>query len=82
MSEINYKLLTDIIFMNNVIFTNIDIKNAKIIARTCKLAKFNKNIQLSFDNFKINKYYKQVIYLSKKKQKKTLKNMKFQLMKD
>jgi len=70
MSEINYKLLTDIIFMNDVIFTNIDIKNAKIIARTCKLAKFNKNIQLSFDNFKINKYYKQVIYLSKKKTEK------------
>jgi hypothetical protein len=67
MSEINYKLLTDIIFMNDTTFTDIDIKNAKIIAHTCKLAKFNKNIQLSFDNFKIDKYYKQVIYLSEKK---------------
>jgi len=67
MSEINYKLLTDIIFMNDMTFRNIDIKNAKIIARTCKIARFNKNIQLSFDNFKIDKYYKQVKYLSEKK---------------
>jgi len=70
MSIINYEFLIDIIFMNGASFTNIDIKNAKIIIRTCKLAKFNKNIQLSFDIFKIDKYYKQVKYLSEKKTKK------------
>lgn len=70
MSEINYKLISEIIFTNETTFKDIDIKNAKIIVRTCKLARFNKNIKLSFDNFKIDKYYKQVIYTSEKKLKK------------
>jgi hypothetical protein len=74
MDEINYKLLTDIIFMNDASFADINIINAKIIARTCKLARFNKNIQLSFDNFKIDKYYKQVKYLSEKKTEKVIEN--------
>lgn len=74
MDEINYKLLTDIIFMNDASFTDINIRNAKIIARTCKLARFNKNIQQSFDNFKIDKYYKQVEYLSEKKTEKVIEN--------
>jgi len=74
MDEINYKLLTDIIFMNDASFTDINIINAKIIARTCKLARFNKNIQLSFDNFKIDKYYKQLKYLSEKKTEKVIEN--------
>lgn len=74
MSEIDYKLISEIIFTNDTTFTDIDIKNAKIIARTCKLARFNKNIQQSFDNFKINKYYKQVKYLSEKKTEKVIEN--------
>lgn len=74
MDEINYKLLTDIIFMNDASFTDINIRNAKIIARTCKLARLNENIKLSFDNFKIDKYYKQVKYLSEKKTEKVIEN--------
>ena len=70
MSKINYKLISEIIFMNDTTFTDIDIKNAKIIARVCKLARFNKNIKLSFDKFKIDKYYKQIKYLSEKKTEK------------
>lgn len=70
MSKINYKLISEIIFMNDTIFTDIDIKNAKIIARVCKLARFNKNIKLSFDKFKIDKYYKQIKYISEKKTEK------------
>lgn len=70
MSEIDYKLISEIIFTNDITFKNIDIKNAKIIVRTCKLARLNKNIKLSFDNFKIDKYYKQVKYLSEKKTEK------------
>jgi hypothetical protein len=53
MNEINYKLISEIIFTNDITFADINIRNAKVIVRTCKLAKFNKNIQLSFDNFKI-----------------------------
>jgi len=67
MSEINYKLISEIIFTNETTFRDIDIKNAKIIVRICKLARLNKNIKLSFDNFKIDKYFKQVIYTSEKK---------------
>jgi hypothetical protein len=74
MNEINYKLISEIIFTNDTTFTDINIINAKIIVRTCKLAKFNKNIQQSFDNFKIDKYYKQVKYLSEKKTEKVIKN--------
>jgi hypothetical protein len=70
MTDIDYKLISEIIFTNDTTFTDIDIKNAKIIARVCKLARFNKNIILSFDNFKIDKYYKQIKYLSEKKTKK------------
>ena len=79
MNEINYKLLTDIIFTNEASFVDINIKNTKIIASTCKLARFNKNIQLSFDNFKIDKYYKQVIYTSEKKSKKDNEKYEFSL---
>jgi len=74
MNEINYKLISEIIFTNDTTFTDIDIKNAKIIVRTCKFARFNKNIQQSFDNFKIDKYYKQVKYLSEKKTEKVIEN--------
>jgi hypothetical protein len=74
MNEINYKLISEIIFTNDTTFADINIKNAKVIVRTCKLAKFNKNIQLSYDNFKINKYYKQVKYLSEKKTEKVIEN--------
>jgi hypothetical protein len=51
MNEINYKLLTDIIFMNDASFTDINIRNAKIIARTCKLARLNENIKLTTPAF-------------------------------
>ena len=49
MSEINYELLSELIFTNDEIFTDINIKKAKIIARVCKLAKINKNIKMSYD---------------------------------
>jgi hypothetical protein len=41
MNEINYKLISEIIFTNDTTFTDINIRNAKVIVRTCKLAKFN-----------------------------------------
>jgi hypothetical protein len=70
MSAINYELLSEIIFTNNVTFTDINIKKAKIIARVCKLAKSNKNIKLSYDQCKIDIYYKQIMFLSIKKTEK------------
>jgi hypothetical protein len=67
---INYELLSEIIFTNNETFTDITIKKAKIIARTCKIARFNKNIRLSYDKCKIDIYYKQIMFLSIKKTEK------------
>ena len=72
MSAINYELLSELIFTNDEIFTDINIKKAKIIARVCKLAKINKNIKkldeeiykvfrLNTEEIKlINKYYNRI----------------------
>ena len=70
MNAINYELLSEIIFTNNETFTDINIKKAKIIARTCKVARFNKNIKLSYDKCKIDIYYKQIMFLSIEKTEK------------
>jgi hypothetical protein len=70
MSAINYELLSEIIFMNDSTFKDITIKKAKIIARTCKVAKINKNIRLSYDKCKIDIYYKQIMFLSIEKTEK------------
>jgi hypothetical protein len=70
MTAINYELMSEILFTNEVAFTDITIKKAKIIARTCKLARFNKNIKLSYDRCKIDIYYKQIMFLSIKKTEK------------
>ena len=64
MSEINYELLSEIIFTNDRTFTDINIKESIIIARVCKLAKINKNIKLSYDTCKINIYLQQIMCLS------------------
>ena len=74
MSEINYELLSELIFTNDVIFTDINIKKAKIIARVCKLAKFNKNIKMSYDKCKIDIYHKQIMFLSMEKTEKEFVN--------
>ena len=74
MSEINYELLSELIFTNDEIFTDINIKKAKIIARVCKLAKINKNIKMSYDICKINIYHKQIMFLSMEKTEKEFVN--------
>ena len=74
MSEINYELLSELIFTNDVIFTDINIKKAKIIARVCKLAKINKNIKMSYDKCKIDIYHKQIMFLSMEKTEKEFVN--------
>jgi hypothetical protein len=70
MNAINYELLRELIFMNDETFTDINIKKAKIIARTCKLARINKNIKLCYDICKIDIYYKQIMFLSIEKTEK------------
>jgi hypothetical protein len=70
MSVINYELLSEIIFTNDKTFTDVNIKKAKIIARTCKIARLNKNINLSYDRCKIDIYYKQIMFLSIEKTEK------------
>ena len=70
MSAINYELLSELIFTNDETFTDINIKKAKIIARVCKTARYNKNIKMSYDICKINIYHKQIMFLSIEKTEK------------
>lgn len=74
MSAINYELLSEIIFTNDTIFTDITMKKAKIIARVCKIARYNKNIKMSYDICKINIYHKQIMFLSIEKTEKEFVN--------
>jgi hypothetical protein len=74
MSAINYELLSELIFTNDETFTDINIKKAKIIARVCKTARYNKNIKMSYDICKINIYYKQIMFLSMEKTEKEFVN--------
>ena len=74
MSAINYELLSEIIFTNDTIFTDITMKKAKIIARVCKIARYNKNIKMSYDKCKIDIYHKQIMFLSIEKTEKEFVN--------
>ena len=74
MSEINCELLRELIFTNDETFTDITIKKAKIIARVCKIARYNKNIKMSYDICKINLYHKQIMFLSIEKTEKEFVN--------
>ena len=60
MSKINYELLSEIIFMNDSVFNHTDIDTAKNILCSCKNARLNKHIKLSFDRFKAREYFDKI----------------------
>lgn len=70
MASINYDLFSELIFTNDTTFTDIDTKKAKMMLCTCKIARNNKNILLSFDIEKAKKYFKQIRSISIKKGRK------------
>ena len=70
MTEINYSLLSEIIFTNDNIFTDIHIKKAKMITYLCKAASKNINIKLSYDRARAAKYCRLVTFISTKKAEK------------
>lgn len=72
MTEINYDLVSEIIFTNDITFTDIDIEKAKMMLCICKMARNNKNILLSFDKVKVKKYCKEIKSISKKKARKMI----------
>jgi hypothetical protein len=72
MTEINYDLISEIIFTNDITFTDIDIEKAKMMLCICKMARNNKNILLSFDKVKVKKYCKEIKSISKKKARKMI----------
>jgi len=59
-NEINYELMSELIFTNEEIFEYIDIDMAKIVACLCKNARLNKNVQLAFDRFKVREYFDKI----------------------
>ena len=70
MTDINYSLLSEIIFTNDNIFTDIHIKKAKMITYLCKAASKNINIKLSYDRARAAKYCRLVTFISTKKTEK------------
>jgi signal-transduction protein with cAMP-binding, CBS, and nucleotidyltransferase domain len=50
MTEINYELMSELIFTNDEVFDYIDINTAKILTCLCKNANSNKNVKLAFAN--------------------------------
>ena len=60
MTEINYELISELIFTNDKVFDYVDIKKAKILSCTCKTASLNKNIILSIDRFTARKYFDKI----------------------
>jgi hypothetical protein len=59
-TEINYDLLSEILFTNEEVFDCVDINTAKIVSRICKNASKNKNVMLSFDRFKAREYFDKI----------------------
>lgn len=63
----SYELLSEIIFMNDTTFANIDIQKARMLMCVCKTARHNKNIQMSFIKDTANKYCMRIKAITKKK---------------
>jgi hypothetical protein len=63
----SYELLSEIIFMNDTTFANIDIQKARMLMCVCKTARHNKNIQMSFIKDTVNKYCMRIKAITKKK---------------
>jgi hypothetical protein len=63
----SYELLSDIIFINDTTFANIDIQKARMLMCVCKTARHNKNIQMSFIKDTANKYCMRIKAITKKK---------------
>jgi hypothetical protein len=73
-NTLNNALLSEVIFTNDEAFTSVDIEKAKMMLCVCKNAKHNKNIKMSFDKVKIEKFCRQIKIISTKKAKKELYN--------
>jgi len=73
-NTLNNALLSEVIFTNDEAFTSVDIEKAKMMLCVCKNAKHNKNIRMSFDNAKIERFCRQIKIISTKKAKKELYN--------
>ena len=63
----SYELLSEIIFINDTTFANIDIQKARMLMCVCKTARHNKNIQMSFIKDTANKYCMRIKAITKKK---------------
>jgi hypothetical protein len=73
-NTLNNALLSEVIFTNDEAFTSVDIEKAKMMLCVCKNAKHNKNIKMSFDKVKIERFCRQIKIISTKKAKKELYN--------
>lgn len=58
--KIDFSLLSEIIFTNDVAFNNINTVNAKMLNCVCKNALLNKTIKMKLDVYKTRYYFKMV----------------------
>lgn len=56
-TEVNYELISNVLFANDSAFLDIDIKEAKVIKCLCKAASLNTNITLCIDRTKAREYF-------------------------
>lgn len=68
----NHDLLSEIIFVNDTAFADIDSKKARMLLCASKMAQNNKNILTSIDSEKAKRFCKEIKALSYKKAKKTI----------
>lgn len=59
-TEVNYELITEVLFANDTAFRDINIDEAKVIAYLCKAANSNLNVKLSFDRTKARHYFDKI----------------------
>ena len=64
---INFSLLSEIIFTNDVAFNNIDTVTAKMLKCVCKNAGLNKTIKLKLDVYKARYYYEKLYKIINKR---------------
>ena len=67
MNQMNYSLLSEVIFANDEAFSDVDFEKTKMLLCVCKNAKNNKNIQMSMEKAKVGNYCNQITELSSMK---------------
>lgn len=67
MNQMNYSLLSEVIFANDEAFSDVDFEKAKMLLCVCKNVRNNKHIQITMEKAKVRDYCNQITELSSMK---------------